>query len=409
MKQELLTQYAQAIVRIGVNVQKGDGVAIYSGTEALPLLREVVKAAWQAGAKHVSVKMNDDEMTLAKYQYADADTFDAVPDFEVDHDVAMLRDDYCRISLLTANPELMQGVDKDKLKRAQGAKAKAGERIFPFYDTGRIKWTVAACPTKAWAKSIFPEMDEEKGLALLWDKVLTAARIQGGDAVAQWQAHDSALKAHRAWLNGQDFAALHYQAPGTDLTVHLADDHLWDGGSSKTPGGVSYMPNMPTEEIFTCPHAQKVDGTLRATMPLVLMGNVIEGMEFVFENGRVTSFTAQKNGEVLENMLNMDEGARRLGEVALVPFTSAINDTGILFKETLFDENASCHFALGNAYADTIIGGTDMTEAERAAHGANKSSIHIDFMVGSKELTITGIKKDGTMVKVFERGEWAAR
>lgn len=407
MEQKYLEQYANAIVRIGVNLQKGDGVMVNSGTEALPLLREVVKACWQAGARHVSVNMSDDQMTLDKFTYADDSVFDTVPGFETDHTEAMLKEDYCRISLATVNPELMKDIDKDRIKRAQAASVKARERIFSYYDTGRIKWTVAACPTAAWAASLFPDMPPEEALETLWQKVLDAARITGGDAVGQWKKHNDRLKRHEKWLNDQRFEKLRYVAPGTDLTVRLADNHVWVGGASQTPSGVWYMANMPTEEIFTAPHMLGVDGVLTATKPLCLMGSIIEGMRFTFKDGKVVAFSADKNGEIFENMLNMDEGARRLGEVAIVPFASPINQTGILFKETLFDENASCHFAVGNSYAETVRGGESMTEEERKKLGANKSSIHIDFMVGSDKLNITGLTFDGREVPVLINGEWA--
>lgn len=405
MNPTLLTQYANALVHVGANVQKSDGVWVQSDTECLPLLREVVKACWKAGAKDVQVDIADNDLTLIKYEYADKETFEEIPARTIENRKAMLADDYCTIGIRGPNPELLKNVDKEKLRISQRASALARKPLEVYYDSGRVKWLVATCPTKAWSKLVFPDLPEEEALEKLWEAVLSSARIDE-NAVENWQTHNAILKKRAAWLNEQGFAKMHYQAPGTDLWVGLAESAVWLGGASTTPSGVDYIPNMPTEEIFSCPHLAKVDDTLKATKPLSLSGTIVDGMEFVFENGKVTQFTAEQNTDVLENMMEQDEGARRLGEIAIVPHSSPISQTGLLFMNTLFDENASCHFALGSSYAETIVNGEKMTSDERKELGANQSAIHIDFMVGSDKLNITGYTKDEKEIPVLINGDF---
>lgn len=401
-----LTQYANALVHVGANVQKGDGVWVQSDTECLPLLREVVKACWKAGAKDVQVDITDNDLTLIKFEYAGKEAFEEIPARTIENRKAMLEDNYCVIGIRGPNPELLKDVDKEKLHMTQRAGALARKPLEVYYNSGRIKWLVASCPTKAWAKLVFPELSEDEALKKLWEAVLFAARIDE-NAVENWQKHNATLKSRAAWLNSQGFTKFHYHAPGTDLWVDMAKNAVWLGGASTTPSGIDYVPNMPTEEIFSCPHLAKVNGTLRATKPLSLSGTMIESMEFVFENGKVTKFTAEQNADILENMMAQDEGAKRLGEIAIVPHSSPISQTGLLFKNTLFDENASCHFALGSSYAETIMGGEKMTDNERKALGGNQSAIHIDFMVGSESLNVTGYTKNGKKVPVLINGDFS--
>lgn len=407
MKDKMLARYAEVLVQVGVQVMEGDRIILRGDTESLPLIRKIVRACWRAGAADVMVELEDDQVRLARFEEAGEATFDYFPSFRADYMEALLQAKYHRIHVSSPSLDLFAHIAQDKLQRAQKAALTATEHLDKYMDAGDIKWTAAACPSARWARELFPDLGEEEALGRLWDLVFRACRIDAEDPVKAWQDHDRALKTREDWLDRQDFSYLHYQGPGTDLVCHLVEGHKWIGGSSTTPDGVDYMANIPTEELFTTPHAMKVDGTVRATKPLSVMGKIVEDFGFTFREGRVVDYQAAVNGEVLETLLDMDEGARRLGEVAIVPDSSPISRSGVLFKTTLFDENASCHFALGQAYAEAIRGGAKMEEEARRALGANKSMIHVDFMAGGPQLDITGYQKDGRAVPVLRKGEWA--
>ncbi|HPX93721.1 MAG TPA: aminopeptidase [Bacillota bacterium] len=407
MSREMLKKYAEVLVKVGVNVKEGDLIQLNGDTESLPLLREIARSCWKAGARDVITEIADDRIRLSKFEEAGEAYLDYFPGFRADYLEEMLKAKYHRIHLSAPSLDLFAHIDQKKIQTAQKAALSATEHLEKHMHPGDIKWTAAACPSLRWARELFPGLDEESALNKLWEVVLRICRVDREDPVAAWQEHDKNLKARESWLDSQDFSYLHYQGPGTDLTCRLADRHKWIGGSSTTPDGVDYMANIPTEELFTTPHAMKVDGRIRSTMPLSVMGKIVEDFGFTFKEGQVVDYHAGKNAEVLETLLGMDEGARRLGEVAIVPDSSPVSRSGLLFKTTLFDENASCHFALGQAYAEAIRGGSGMTEEERGALGSNKSMIHIDFMVGGPELSITGYKKDGTALPVLRDGEWA--
>lgn len=408
MKQELLQQYADAIVQVGINLQKGDKVLVRIDSRAIELGRLVVKRCWQMGAKDVKVRINDQEMSRAYFDASDDSVFDYFPQFEVDYAEELYKAKYHRIAIGTPSLDLYADVDQDRMNRDSITANTALKPLDKYMDSGEIKWVVAMAASEKWAKSLFPELPAEEGVEKLWEKILEAARIQEGqDAVKNWQEHDAKLKAYEKWLDEQQFVSLHYEAPGTDLVVGLAEKHKWVGGSSRTPDGIDYMANMPTEEIFTCPHNKKINGRVQSTKPLNNSGKMIEDFWFEFKDGKVVDYDAAQGKEVLDMQLGMDEGAKSLGEVALVPNSSPISKMGFVFKNTLFDENASCHFALGAAYSETLIGGEQMKEEERKALGYNDSMIHIDFMVGGPELRITGTKADGSEVIVMDKGEWA--
>lgn len=408
MHKEKLKKYAQAIVRIGINAQDGDNVVVNTDTDSLELAREIVRACWRAGAADVDIIISDNDMALGRFEEAKDDVFDHYPDFKVEYSERHMQNKYHRISVGAPRLDLFRDVEPDRLRRSSIAANTANEPIMKYMDTGEIKWVVAAGASELWAKSLFPELPPEAAMDQLWEKIFVACRISDDkEAVEAWLEHDAKLKAYENWLNEQQFTYLHYEAPGTDFKVTLADRHNWIGGSSTTPDGVRYMANMPTEEIFTTPHATKAEGTLKSTMPLAISGKVVEDFGFEFKDGKVVDFFAGKNGDVLETQLDMDEGAKRLGEVAIVPNSSPISQMGITFKSTLFDENASCHFALGKAYAEAIVGGENMTKEERAELGFNDSMIHLDFMVGGPELNVIGYSDDGKAVPILKNGEWA--
>lgn len=407
MNQKSLEKYARVLVQVGINLKAGEFIQINGDTDSLPLIRQVVRAAWQAGARDVITRLSDKAINLAYYEEAGEADLDYFPPFEADYQEAMLKAPYHRLYVSAPSLDLLAHIDQARIQRSQKAALTATRHLDKYMDSGEVKWAVAACPSARWAQAVFPELEEEEALDRLWQAVLSVCRVDQDDPVAAWQAHDRSLKVRERWLDAQDFDSLHYQGPGTDLVCYLAPGHKWIGGSSATPDGVDYMANIPTEELFTTPHAHKVDGHVRSTKPLSVMGKIVEDFGFTFKEGKVVDFYAARNADVLETLLDMDEGARRLGEVALVPHSSPVSQTGLLFKSTLFDENASCHFALGEAYAEALKGGPDMTSEERQALGSNYSMIHTDFMVGGPELSITGRTRDGRERAVLSQGEWA--
>jgi aminopeptidase len=407
MDKHLIKKYAEVIVGIGVNVQEGDNVLVNTGTEMLELSRAVVRECWRRGARDVVTIIKDDEMTLARYEEGRDEVFDVLPDFEVAYHESMLKEKYHRISLRAPSLDLLGHIAQEKIQRSQKVANVAFEPILKYMDSGEIKWVVAACPSVRWANKVFPDLSDDDALVALWKQIISICRIDCDDPVAAWAEHDARLKAYERWLNEQDFERLHYEGSCADFHVHLADRHKWVGGSSETPDGVKYMANIPTEEIFTTPHADRCVGWIKAPKPLAVMGKIVEDFSFTFAAGQCIHFEARKNRDVLETLLRMDEGARRLGEIALVPHSSPISQSGLLFHSTLYDENASCHFALGKSYAEAVHGGGIMTKEERRELGANDSMIHIDFMVGGPDLQVTGFRKDGTSVPVLVNGDWA--
>lgn len=404
--QENLKKYANLILKVGLNVQPGENILLHLDEHSLPLAREIARQAYKMGVHMIQTVFADDEMILARFLNAPDEAFDTFPPFIADFSEAAYNSNYHQIRLSAPNPELLKAADPKRISRWLKASAKATERLMPYVMENKVKWTIAALPSPVWAKSVFPDLSEEDAVNALWEKIFQVTRVDQEDPVAAWDAHAKALKRHSDLLNDYNFEKLIYQGPGTDLEVYLPEGHQWLGGASVHKSGAAFMPNIPTEEVFSMPHADKVNGTLSATMPLSTRGRLIEGMRFVFKDGAVVDFDATHGKEILQDMLDTDEGARRLGEVALVAHDSPISQTGLLFKNTLFDENASCHFALGRAYSENHVRGTEMSEEEKKQAGMNESLIHVDFMVGGPELNITGVKHDGTQIKVLVNGNW---
>ena len=405
--QENLIKYARLILKVGLSVKPGDNLIIRVNEDGLPLCREIAKQAHELGAHHIHLAFADDQIDLARYEHAPEEAFDSIPKFFADFNEAAYNCNFHLLSLRAPNPELLKSVSPDRIKRWQMTTAKASEHVMKYVMENRVKWCVVALPSKPWAKSVFPDLSEDEAVAALWESIFKVTRVDQEDPVAAWEAHDKGLSAREQFLNAQKFVKLIYQAPGTDLTVELPEGHLWIGGGSQSSSGEKFMANIPTEEIFTMPHAFKVNGALKATKPLSARGRLIEGMSFVFKDGKVVDFDATSGKDILGDLLDTDEGSRRLGEVALVPDNSPISQTGLLFKNTLFDENAACHFALGQAYGENHARGNEMTAEEKKEAGMNQSIIHVDFMVGGPELKVTGVKADGSLVSILKNGNWA--
>lgn len=401
-----IEKYVELILKVGLNLQKDDGIIVLVNENSLPMVREITKQAYKMGAKNIIYDFSDDDMTLSRYNYGADEIFKICPQFEIDRLEAAYKDNYHRLALVADNPELLKNVDSSKVSAWQKTRAFAMKHVMKYTMENRVKWVVAAHPTPEWAVSVFPDLPAEKAVEKLWEKIFDACRVTMPDPVAAWREHDASLKRHQNFLNEMSFEKLLYKAPGTDLEVYLTEGHKWIGGSGKSEKGEVFMANIPTEEVFTMPHAYKVNGTLKATRPLSSMGKIIEGFRFVFKDGKVVEYDAEKGKDVLECLLTSDEGASRLGEAALVADNSPISNTGTLFKNTLFDENASCHFAIGNAYSENIKNGAALSEDEKKKIGMNSSVIHVDFMVGGPELSVIGVKKDGTQIELLKNGNW---
>ena len=402
-----LQKYARLVVKVGVNIQPGQELVLRVPIEAAALARKLAIEAYKAGAKYVNVFYNDDELTLIRHQYAPRDSFDHFPDWYANAMIGFAEKGDAILSVYASDPDLLKDQDPELISASRKA---AAQKLRPFSELlGKdyAPWTVIAASTPGWANKVFAHLPEAERVPALWDAIFKICRVDASDPVEAWRKHTEELVKRSAYMTEKQYVALKYTAPGTDLTLGLPENHVWMGGYGKTPQGNPFTANIPTEEIFTLPHKDRVNGTVRATLPLSLHGNLVEDFWFRFEEGKVVEVHAARGEDVLKNLLETDEGAVHLGEVALVPQSSPIARTGILFYNTLYDENASCHLALGRAYRTSLKGGEEMSEEEFGAAGGNDSLIHVDFMMGSDEMDIDGILPDGSAEPVFRQGEWA--
>jgi len=401
-----LDRLGEVAVTVGLGLARGQELVITAPLEAVPLVRRITEHAYRAGATLVTTLYTDDETTLARYSYAPDESFDRAAGWLQDGLAMAYRAGSARLAITGANPALLAGQDAAKVSRANVAFSKASRPPLELITRHEINWTIVAAATPAWAKLVFPDLDETDALRQLWEAIFRTTRIDVPDPVANWRAHGAQLQSRVKLLNDQRFSALKYKGPGTDLTLGLADDHLWCGGGSTAKNGIFGFPNMPTEEVFTTPHKDRVDGLVTSTKPLSYQGTLIEGIQVEFKAGAITRASAKKGEAVLQSMIGTDDGARRLGEVALVPHSSPISQSGLLFWNTLFDENAASHIALGQSYSTCLIDGNAFSKAELAAKGANESLIHVDWMIGSGELDIDGVLSGGHAVPLMRQGEW---
>ncbi|ARU01611.1 aminopeptidase T [Yoonia vestfoldensis] len=402
-----LDRLAEVAVRTGVNLQKGQDLVITAPLSAIELVRAITVHAYQAGAGVVMPFFTDEAITLARYENADDASFDHAPGWFYDGLAAAYKGGAARMAITGDDPMLLADQDPTKVARLSKATSIAAKPAMAPIVGFEVNWNIVAFPGAGWAARVFPDLPVAEAQGKLMDAIYKASRLDGDDPVANWADHTAELKKRVKWLNDHDFAALKYTGPGTDLMLGLADGHIWKGGASPALNGVICQPNIPTEEVFTCPHAYKVDGVVSATKPLAHQGNVIENIKVRFEAGRIVEATATKGEAVLQALLQTDDGASRIGEVALVPHSSPISQSGTLFYNTLFDENASCHIALGQCYADTIQGGSEYSPEELQQKGGNQSLIHVDWMMGSDAVDIDGITKTGAVIPVMRKGEWA--
>jgi aminopeptidase len=404
---EKLDLLAAVAVNVGLGLKQGQELLMTAPLEALPLVRAITRHAYIAGAPLVTTLFSDEDATLLRFRHAPDAAFDKATGWLFDGMANAFRAGAARLAIVGENPALLSKEDPDKVARANRARSQAYMPALQLIAGFDINWTIASFATAAWAKAVFPGDPEEIAVARLWHAIFSASRIDTIDPVADWQAHNRDLHARADHLNGRSYNALHFRGPGTDLHVGLADDHYWAGGATTAKNGVVCNPNIPSEEVFTTPHRARVDGKVTSTKPLSYQGTMIEEIAVRFEGGRIVEASARTGAEVLRKVLDTDEGARRLGEVALVPHSSPIAKSGLLFLNTLFDENAASHIALGQAYAKCIRDGGSMSEEQLAGKGANKSLIHIDWMIGSDKIDVEGIRSDGSAEPVMRAGEWA--
>ncbi len=406
--EDKLKEYAELLVRVGVNVQKGQDLVITSQVDQAPFARLCVQAAYEAGARAVDMAWSDDAIARMTYLNADESVFDVIPEYRIRFNTDYAEGGACFLHLISSDPENLKGVDPSRLERAHRAYGKHMKRYRELGMASAFPWSIGALASPAWAKRVFQDLPEAEAVAALWEKIFMAVRVTGdGTAVEKWRQHQENLQRHVEILNGYAFDRLHYyNALGSDFTVGLCKGHIWCAGGEKTPKGQFFMPNMPTEEIFTAPDRNRCDGVICAALPLSKDGNVIRDIRFVVKAGKIVEATASANEELLRKSIAVDEGASRFGEVALVPYDSPISNSKTLFYNTLFDENAACHLAFGEAYPTTVEGALEMSEEERLSAGLNKSITHVDFMVGTADLSIDGYTADGRCVPVFRDGNF---
>ncbi|ABD89312.1 aminopeptidase [Rhodopseudomonas palustris] len=402
-----LDRLAELAIKVGLRLQAGQDLLVTAPTAALPLVRLVADHAYRAGAGLVIPMLSDEAITLSRYRFAPDASFDRAAGWLYEGMAKAFGANTARLAIVGEDPMLLSEQDPARVSRASKANSiaykPALEKIVGF----DVNWNILAYPSAAWAKLVFAEDAEDVAIGKLAAAIFAASRVDNDDPVAAWTAHNAELRARTAWLNGQRFAGLHYLGPGTDLTIGLADGHEWQGGESTAKNGVTCNANIPTEEVFTTPHAHRVEGRVVSSKPLSYQGSLIEDIAVEFKDGRIVAAKASRGEEVLNKVLDTDGGARRLGEVALVPHSSPISHSGLLFFNTLFDENAASHIALGQCYSKCFLQGDRLTPEQIAQQGGNTSLIHIDWMIGSAHTDVDGIRSDGSRVAVFRQGEWA--
>ncbi|MEQ1769103.1 MAG: aminopeptidase [Devosia sp.] len=402
-----LQKLAEVAIHVGLGLREGQDLYLTSPISALPLARLITAEAYKAGAGLVTTFYSDEEATLARYRHGSDESFDKAAGWLYEGVAKAFDNNTARLAIAGDNPMLLANEDTAKVGRANKALSMAYRPALEKIANFDINWTIVPYPGASWAKLVFPDVGEDEAVQRLADAIFAATRIDRPDPVAAWREHNARLAERCDWLNGRRFSALKYKGPGTDLTLGLADNHAWMGGANASKNGIVCNANMPTEEVFTTPHRMKVDGVVRSTKPLSHNGSMIEDIAVRFEAGKIVDVKASKGLDVITKAMDTDEGGRRLGEVALVPHSSPISASGILFYNTLFDENAASHIALGQCYSECFVDGKTVTPEEVEKRGGNKSFIHIDWMIGSDQIDIDGVGADGSLTPVMRKGEWA--
>jgi len=406
LHEQKLERLAEVAVRVGLGLKIGQELVMTASIDSLSLARRITEHAYRAGASLVTTLYSDDSAALMRYRFAPNESFDRAPNWLYEGMAEAFKNGAARLAITGSDPLLLSNEDSEKVGRSNRAVSVAYRPALELITRHEINWTIVACATPAWASAMFPDDHSDVALAKLWDAIFETSRINHEDPVANWKTHDANLHRRAAYLNEKRYTALQYTGPGTDFRLGLADDHLWIGGGTTAGNGIYCVPNLPTEEVFTTPHKDRAEGTVTATKPLSFQGTMIEGIQVRFERGLIAQASATRGQDVLEKLIDTDEGARRLGEVALVPHSSPVAHSGLTFLNTLFDENAASHIALGRAYSGCLRNGEKLTPDQLAAKGANDSLIHVDWMIGSDNMDVDGITASNVVEPVMRNGEW---
>ena len=403
-----IDRYAKLLIKKGVSLRPGQELVVQAPVECADFARRVVKEAYAARAGHVTVIWNDDAMTRMEYENVALSYFEHTPSWKAEQLNSLAEKGSAFLFLEGSDPAILQGIDPAKPAAASKARNVDCRAFRDGMDFGRNKWCIAGVPVEEWAIKVFPDTPRREAVYRLWMAILQVARADGDDPQAAWETHNATFEKNKRLLNEGRYDALRYKASnGTDLVIGLNKNHIWEGGSSRTVGGTVYFPNIPTEEVFTTPDRLRADGIVYSVLPLVHQGQVILDFWIRFEDGKAVEYDAAQGRDVLKSIIETDENACRLGECALISKNTPIRETGLLFYDTLYDENASCHLALGMGFPECVEGGYDMTSDELVAAGINRSHTHVDFMIGADDLNIWGIKANGTEVPIFVDGQWA--
>ena len=408
MNNKTLQKYADLALKIGINLQQKQTLVIMSPVETAPFTRMLVETAYKMGAKEVVVHWNDDFCKKMRFLHGDIEIFENMPQWEIDSLMFYAEKNAAFLSIAANDPELLKGIDSKKIAKAQTARNVGLKSYYEKVMTNTIQWNIISVPTSAWAKKVFPNLSEEEAVENLWKAIISSVKADTENPVETWHKHLANLKEKMDYLNKKQFKKFVIKnSIGTNLTVQLPNRHLWASGKDITKSGIEFVANIPTEEVFSMPYKYGVDGIVKASKPLNYGGTLIENFSLTFKDGKIIDFSAESGEEALKNLINTDEGAKYLGEIALVPYDSPISNSNILFYNTLFDENASCHLAIGQAYSSCIEEGDTFNKQQMEEAGMNDSLVHVDFMFGTKDLDITGIDSYGREEKIFKNGNWA--
>lgn len=405
--QTKLYKYVSLAIEIGINVQPGQTVVIFAPVGAAEFVRGAVRRAYEVGAKHVYVEWSDDEVTRARFELASGEALEEYPMWRAKGYEELAENNAAFLYVVSENPDLLKGIDASRIQTSSKAANTALRGLTSLRLKDKVSWAIVGVPSAAWANRVFPALPEEERVSALWEAIFDATRVNHDNPVQAWREHTNDLGSRAQKLNDKQYAALHYLSEGTDITVELPQDHIWVSAGGTDEKSVTFMKNIPTEEVFTSPLRTGVNGTVRSTKPLSYGGNVLENFTLTFKDGKIVEYAAEKGYDILKSLIEIDEGSHYLGEIALVPYQSPISNTNLIFYNTLFDENASCHFAIGRAFPFCLQGGTEMSQEELRNRGLNDSLTHVDFMMGSSEMNIDGILENGEREPIFRNGNWA--
>lgn len=401
-----LEKYARLAVEVGVNLQPNQTLLLKTPISCFEFARKIVDVAYSLGAKDVDIEWYDEECSLIRFLKAPDEVFDKFPKWKIEKYNELLEEEVCILHIDSSNPTIYKDVDPKKLQRSSKTANKSLSKWREATLSDKLRWSIVSVPSAEWAKKVFPELSTNEAISKLWDYIFKCTRIDKEDPIKAWKDHNDKIHEKVEFLNINKFKSIHLKSEKTDLHIELPKGHLWDGGSGKDANGIYFNANIPTEEVFTVPHKFGVNGTVSNTKPLIYGGSIVDNFTLTFKDGKVIDYTAEVGYESLKSLIELDEGSCYLGEVALVENNSPISNTGIIYYTTLYDENASCHLALGSAYRNCIENGVNIPKEELDNYGVNDSLTHVDFMVGSSDMSIVGITHTGKEVALFKNGNW---